>query len=159
MPIPGNENEHICQTDLPERNSSLFRYMEPISHYSLRATGENDTNIEVEDGCCSLDWCKDQPAMNVVQFVIAFFIVAAGHPFRVSLSQSLFIKVLGPIPQVSYHVITKSTSQQYYILELTFRLDYHSFVFLITGNLARNTSSSRKYCKMCSTSFNHMAIY
>ena len=114
MPLPGNENEHICQTDLPERNSSLFRYMEPMIHNSLRATGENNTNIEVEDGCCSLDWCKDQPAMNVVQFVIAFFIVAAGHPFRVSLSQSLFIKVLGPIPQVSYHVITKSTSQQYY---------------------------------------------
>ena len=117
MPIPGNENEHICQADLPERNSSIFRYMEPISHYSLRATGENDTNIEVEDGCCSLDWCKDQPAMNVVQFVIAFFIVAAGHPFRVSLSQSLFIKVLGPIPQVSYHVINKIASQQYYFNE------------------------------------------
>ena len=110
MPIPGNKNEHICQTDLPERNSSLFRYMEPISHYSLRTTGENETNIEVEDGCCSLDWCKDQPAMNVVQFVIAFFIVAAGHPFRVSLSQSLFIKVLGPIPQVSYYVITQIIS-------------------------------------------------
>ena len=117
MPIPGNENEHICQTDLPERNSSLFRYMEPMIHNSLRATGEIITNIEVEDGCCSLDWCKDQPAMNVVQFVIAFFIVAAGHPFRVSLSQSLFIKVLGPIPQVSYHVITKITSQQYYFNE------------------------------------------
>ena len=89
MPLPNNENTHICPS---ETNSSVFRLISPL--------GKNVPCGDVEKGCCSLDWCKEQPAMNVVQFVIGFCIIAAGHPFRVSLTQSLLTKILGPVQQV-----------------------------------------------------------
>ena len=89
MPFPNNENTHICPS---ETNSSVFRLISPM--------GKNVPCGDVEKGCCSLDWCKEQPAMTVTQFVIGFCIIAAGHPFRVSLTQSLLTKILGPVQQV-----------------------------------------------------------
>lgn len=89
MPLPNNENTHICPS---ETNSSALRLISPL--------GKNIPCGDVEKGCCSLDWCKEQPAMNVAQFVIGFCIIAAGHPFRVSLTQSLLTKILGPVQQV-----------------------------------------------------------
>ena len=89
MPLPNNENTHICPS---ETNSSVLRLISPL--------GKNVPCGDVEEGCCSLDWCKEQPAMTVAQFVIGFCIIAAGHPFRVSLTQSLLTKILGPVQQV-----------------------------------------------------------
>lgn len=89
MPLPNNVNTHICP---PETNSSIYRLMSPLNNVPCG---------DVEKGCCSLDWCKEQPAMNVIQFVIGFCIIAAGHPFRVSLTQSLLTKILGPVQQAS----------------------------------------------------------
>ena len=89
MPLPNNVNTHICP---PETNSSIYRLMSPLNNVPCG---------DVEKGCCSLEWCKEQPAMNVIQFVIGFCIIAAGHPFRVSLTQSLLTKILGPVQQVN----------------------------------------------------------
>lgn len=89
MPLPSNENAHICPS---ETNVSTLRSILPL--------GKNVACGDVEKGCCALEWCKEQPAMNVIQFVIGFCIIAAGYPFRVSLTQSLLTKILGPVKKV-----------------------------------------------------------
>ena len=53
-----------------------------------------------KDPCCSLEWCEEQPALTLTQFVIGMVILTAGHPFRIALTQSIYSKMLGPIPQV-----------------------------------------------------------
>ena len=89
LPLPSNKNTHICP---PETNSSTFHSISPL--------GKNVSYGVAENGCCALDWCKEQPAMNEIQFVIGFCIIAAGFPFRVGLTQSLLTKILGPVQQV-----------------------------------------------------------
>ena len=58
----------------------------------------------VMDKCigCHLDWCKDQPALDLVQFIIGVVILTLGHPFRIALTQSIYSKMLGPIPQARF---------------------------------------------------------
>ena len=112
MPIPGNENKHVCnetqlylrdqqRTDPYQSNSSIVRLLSPIGGLDKRISCEDSQDV----GCCALDWCKEQPAMNVPQFVIGFAILAAGHPFRISITQALLTKILGPIPQVRLYRI------------------------------------------------------
>ena len=97
LPIPGNENKHICnETDT---KSPLYRLLSPPGTLGDRVPCSESQDL----GCCALDWCEDQAAMNVPQFVIGFCILAAGHPFRISITQSLFTKILGPVPQVKIH--------------------------------------------------------
>ena len=61
---------------------------------------------EIKDGImkecvgCHLDWCAEQPALDLVQFIIGVVILTLGHPFRIALTQSIYSKMLGPIPQV-----------------------------------------------------------
>ena len=49
---------------------------------------------------CHLEWCTEQPALNLVQFIVGVVILTLGHPFRIALTQSIYSKMLGPIPQV-----------------------------------------------------------
>ena len=94
MPIPGNDNTHICNETEYLLSRSPF-----LSSYG--GLGERIKCSESQAiGCCALEWCKEQPAMNIGQFIIGFCIFAAGHPFRLSITQSLFTKILGPIQQV-----------------------------------------------------------
>ena len=112
MPMPGNENKHICNetqlylrdqqgTEHRQSNSSIIRLLSPIGGLGERVSCEDSQDV----GCCALDWCKNQAAMNVPQFVIGFSILAAGHPFRISITQALLTKILGPIPQVRLYEI------------------------------------------------------
>ena len=96
LPIPGNENKHICNET--ESKSSLYRLLSPPGTLGDRVPCSESQDL----GCCALDWCEEQAAMNVPQFVIGFCILAAGHPFRISITQSLFTKILGPVPQVKH---------------------------------------------------------
>ena len=65
-----------------------------------------DEDDEIKDGImkecvgCHLDWCAEQPALDLVQFIIGVVILTLGHPFRIALTQSIYSKMLGPIPQV-----------------------------------------------------------
>ena len=94
MPIPGNDNNHIC---LANENSDTFRSLAPIREIAERIKCSNISKV----GCCDLEWCKEQSAMTVWQLVIGFAIFTMGHPFRISLTQSIFSKILGPVPQVN----------------------------------------------------------
>lgn len=125
MPLPGNENKHICNeiqsglryqqiSEIYQANSSLFRFLSPLGGLSERVSCEDSQDI----GCCALDWCKEQSALNVPQFVIAFCIFAAGHPFRVSITQALFTKILGPVPQVRVYRIGNRTNISIFLVNL-----------------------------------------
>merc|ERR1712150_278464 len=61
--------------------------------------GHTIDGIEKECVGCQLDWCAEQPALNLVQFIIGVVILTLGHPFRIALTQSIYTKMLGPIPQ------------------------------------------------------------
>ena len=63
---------------------------------------ENQQIQGIEQECvgCHLDWCAEQPALDLVQFIIGVVILTLGHPFRIALTQSIYTKMLGPIPQV-----------------------------------------------------------
>ena len=62
--------------------------------------GKTCQGIEQECVGCHLDWCAEQPALDLVQFIIGVVILTLGHPFRIALTQSIYTKMLGPIPQV-----------------------------------------------------------
>ena len=62
--------------------------------------GKPRQGIEQECVGCHLDWCAEQPALDLVQFIIGVVILTLGHPFRIALTQSIYTKMLGPIPQV-----------------------------------------------------------
>ena len=97
MPMPRTENTHICPSDVT--TTSLLRFLSPLGTPGERIPC-SDTQ---ENGCCALEWCKEQPAMTVVQFVVGWVIFAVGYPFRSSLMQSIFSKILGPVPQVKHN--------------------------------------------------------
>jgi len=61
--------------------------------------GKPMQGIEQECVGCHLDWCAEQPALDLVQFIIGVVILTLGHPFRIALTQSIYTKMLGPIPQ------------------------------------------------------------
>ena len=58
------------------------------------------TGIMKECVGCHLEWCTEQPALDLVQFIVGVVILTLGHPFRIALTQSIYSKMLGPIPQV-----------------------------------------------------------
>ena len=62
--------------------------------------GHEVWGIEKECVGCHLEWCTEQPALNLVQFIIGLVILSLGRPFRIALTQSIYTKVIGPIPQV-----------------------------------------------------------
>ena len=48
-----------------------------------------------------LEWCKDQPALQVWQLFGGIIIGTIGYPFAIAITQSIFSKIIGPRPQVS----------------------------------------------------------
>ncbi len=57
------------------------------------------SNPEKGDGC-ALDWCEYTPGMNVYQIFGGIILGTIGYPFCVTITQSIFSKMLGPRPQV-----------------------------------------------------------
>ena len=94
MPLPGTKNKHICSFDINE--TSVLRFLSSIKPPGQRMSCSDSQKI----GCCALKWCKEQPAITVAQFVIAWICFVAGYPFRSSLIQSILSKIIGPVPQV-----------------------------------------------------------
>ena len=72
----------------------------PCKYDNMECTG-----IMKECVGCHLEWCTEQPALNLVQFIVGVVILTLGHPFRIALTQSIYSKMLGPIPQVRHNSI------------------------------------------------------
>ena len=58
------------------------------------------SNITTEDIFCSYDWCHEIPRIEITQFMIGFVVATAGYPFCLTLSGSIYSKVLGSSNQV-----------------------------------------------------------
>ena len=48
---------------------------------------------------CALEWCKHQPALKVWQLFGGIMIGTIGYPYAISITQSIFSKIIGPRPQ------------------------------------------------------------
>ena len=44
---------------------------------------------------CSYEWCTEVPRIEIPQFMVGFVVATAGYPFCISLSGSIYSKVLG----------------------------------------------------------------
>lgn len=54
-------------------------------------------------GCpSSQEWCKSTPALTFTQFLTGYILTAFGYPVGVTLIQTIFSKILGPRPQVTF---------------------------------------------------------
>ena len=96
LPIPGHESPptianltQICygyeSTDGIVEESRSFRNVECSS-------------TSDEAPLCSHCWCLDQPALNVWQLVVGTVLIFGAHSYAITLTQTLFSKVLGPRP-------------------------------------------------------------
>lgn len=50
---------------------------------------------------CGYDWCLTTPRIEVAQFMVGFVVATAGYPFCISLSGSIYSKMLGATNPVS----------------------------------------------------------
>ena len=100
FPIPGFPKPPLANgTDIQDS------YI--ISHYARYYT--HDTrNIPCEDASntvnpgCELDWCETTPAITVWQLFGGVVVGTIGYPYALSITQSIFSKMLGPRPQVKH---------------------------------------------------------
>jgi len=44
---------------------------------------------------CYYDWCLSIPRIHIVQFILGFFVATAGYPFCLTLTGSIYSKLLG----------------------------------------------------------------
>ena len=44
---------------------------------------------------CRYEWCPNIPRITVVQFMVGFVLGTAGYPFCLTLSASIFSKIIG----------------------------------------------------------------
>ena len=44
---------------------------------------------------CSYEWCTEIPRIEIWQFMVGFVVATAGYPFCLTLSGSIYSKVLG----------------------------------------------------------------
>jgi MFS transporter, ceroid-lipofuscinosis neuronal protein 7 len=47
-------------------------------------------------------WCATSRALSLTQFLLAYACISVGYSLGVTLIQTIFSKVLGPRPQVSF---------------------------------------------------------
>ena len=50
---------------------------------------------------CSYEWCTKIPRIEISQFMVGFVVATAGYPFCLTLSGSIYSKVLGASNPVS----------------------------------------------------------
>jgi len=103
FPIPGGPLPPLGNgTDIQDSNM--------MSHYAryYRSAGVTNTrNIPCEDASntvnpgCELDWCETIPAITVWQLFGGVVVGTIGYPYALSITQSIFSKMLGPRPQVN----------------------------------------------------------
>lgn len=67
------------------------------------------SNSSVEATGCPAEqaWCLYTPAINLAQYLTSDFLIGVGYPACNVMSYTLYSKILGPKPQVPYHVVNR----------------------------------------------------
>ena len=112
FPLPGGDHPPTKDDLLPD--TKILTYNQ-FSHWLSRSvTGPSFRNVDCgsavggDQSFCTHEWCSDQPAVNIWQYVIGTCFVAITNAFCQGLVQTLFNKMLGPKPQVHRKKIIKS---------------------------------------------------
>lgn len=85
--------------------SDIFDYLETTGFWrnGTKVSRKNCDDVPELVGCpSSQEWCFTTPGMTMTQFIIGYALTALGYPIGVTLIQTIFSKILGPRPQVSY---------------------------------------------------------
>jgi len=108
FPIPGQPNPPIKQTinclgdqvwnpEVQACQSPIFNHTDTISGFqffippSVLASAVSGT----EETGCTYQWCTEIPRIEIPQFMVGFVVATAGYPFCLTLSGSIYSKVLG----------------------------------------------------------------
>ncbi|XP_063989056.1 major facilitator superfamily domain-containing protein 8 [Diachasmimorpha longicaudata] len=76
------------------KETPIIAELDPITNTT---TTVNGTEIV---GCpATQEWCRYTPMMTPVQYMIGYGFTTIGYPIGVTLSQTIFSKILGPRPQ------------------------------------------------------------
>ena len=70
------------------------------SNYELYAAMRSKSHFccsPYPDSGCGYEWCIKMPRMTVSQFMLGFVLGVVGYPFSLTLSASIFSKVVGDI--------------------------------------------------------------
>ena len=105
FPIPGFPKPPIANgTEIEDSYIS--------SHFArYYRNGPMSRNIPCEDASntvnpgCELEWCETTPAITVWQLFGGVVVGTIGYPYALSITQSIFSKMLGPRPQVRYGLL------------------------------------------------------
>lgn len=74
------------------------------SQSNTSSTSDPYSSTDVEENClgCPIDtqaWCLTTPQITPPQLIVSYLIAVLGYPIAMSLSQTVFSKILGPKPQ------------------------------------------------------------
>lgn len=99
FPIPGFDHPPLANSTAPE-NGANFTDANVFKSF-LVGTSKNIPceNAPSASTGCALEWCKDQPALQVWQLFGGIIIGTIGYPFAIAITQSIFSKIIGPRPQ------------------------------------------------------------
>jgi len=71
---------------------------QPLPYYNAGAEGitgvDEDAPLGGFDSKCKYEWCKYIPAVHIAQFMTGFVIATVGYPFCVTLTGSMYSKLL-----------------------------------------------------------------
>jgi len=105
FPIPGRPNPPLKQSVdcldgqiivngtvcvYPESTTTALPYDGALDWVARAVVGTEEVG-------CSYEWCAHIPRIEVAQFMVGFVLATAGYPFCLSLSGSLYSKVIGSI--------------------------------------------------------------
>ncbi|XP_051175017.1 major facilitator superfamily domain-containing protein 8 isoform X2 [Leptopilina boulardi] len=72
----------------------------PIAEFGPFGNETTYINGTEKVGCPSIqEWCRYTPQMTITQFLIGYTFTTIGYPLGVTLTQTIFSKILGPRPQ------------------------------------------------------------
>lgn len=99
-------NVTIAEVDFSIVNETLLSYGKWLDPHEKNETVVKSMTLNCgEDllGCpSSQEWCSYTPQMTLTQFIVGYLLTAFGYPVGVTLIQTIFSKILGSRPQVSF---------------------------------------------------------
>ena len=98
FPIPGMDHPPLANTT---SNFTSLDWHESFFESFKEGTAKNIPceNAPSAVSGCALEWCKHQPALKVWQLFGGIMIGTIGYPYAISITQSIFSKIIGPRPQ------------------------------------------------------------
>ena len=86
------------------KNIAFHPYLTCL-HYTAKSFAENSSS-------CSYEWCQQIPKIEVSQFMVGFLVATIGYTFCLSLSGSIYSKVIGTCNAVRDRMLDHHSNKQ-----------------------------------------------